>query len=196
MIEHVSNILLSHCELYKFPCATGVPPHATREHAATPLRFLTYRGFRPALKMEKTMPRFWLASAAARVLTAGAAQAQDVFPRTAIVAQPAPPTVVVVPAPAPPPAFVAVAPPAPIVVPAPLPVDVPPGAVAVTKTQRTIDANGVQTDKVQTYERTESYGAGNGALTTTTTTNSSGQAVVTVPGTTTTTTQTTTTRYQ
>jgi hypothetical protein len=139
-----------------------------------------------------TMSRYWLAGAAALALTVGAASAQEILPRTAIVAQPAPSTVVIVPAAPLPPPVVTVAPAPQTVVavpPAPI-VDVPPGAVAVTKSESTVDANGVRTDKVQTYQRKESYGYGNGALTSDTRVDTTGQTTVYVPGTTTTTTTT------
>jgi hypothetical protein len=139
------------------------------------------------------MSRYWLAGAAALALTAGVASAQEILPRTAIVAQPAPPTVVVVPAAPPPPPVVTVvpAPPPVIAVAPPAPItDVPPGTVSVTKSESTVDANGVRTDKTQSYQRKESFSSGNGALTSETHINTLGQTTVVVPSTTTTTTQT------
>jgi len=158
---------------------------------------------------EKAMFRYWLAGAAALALTAGAASAQN-LPRTTVPSPP--PSVIVVPTvQSPPTTFVAVAPPtaisvAPPVITAPTALEVPPGPATVTRTERTIDANGVQTDRVVTYERQESYGTNPGGLTTTTSTRTTGQAlvmtptlvtppVIVTPGLTTTT-QTTVTRIQ
>jgi hypothetical protein len=75
------------------------------------------------------------------------------------------------------------------------PAPAPAGNVSVTKTQRTIDANGIEHDSAQTYEKTESGSSGNGMLSTDTHVQTSRQTttIVPPPHLTTTTTRTTTT---
>ena len=53
--------------------------------------------------------------------------------------------------------------------------------VDVTKTQRTIGAGGVETDRAQTLDRSQSFTSGNGALSSKTTTDSSEHDTVTPP---------------
>jgi hypothetical protein len=81
--------------------------------------------------------------------------------------------------------------------PAPLaaPPPAPPGNITVTRTRRTIDANGVERDSTQTYEKSQSFSSGNGVLSSDTRTQTYGQTTTVVPPppvTTTTTTRTTT----
>jgi hypothetical protein len=69
----------------------------------------------------------------------------------------------------------------------------PAPSVSVTTTQKTRDANGVQTEKVDTYDRGQSFSSGDGALSAKTTTETTQHSAVTVPTVTTRRTTTTTT---
>lgn len=82
--------------------------------------------------------------------------------------------------------------PAPLVAPPPPPA--PPANYSVTKTQRTVDANGVERDTTQSYEKTRSYSGGDGVLSSQTQVRTTGQTTTIVPPgpVTTTTTRTTT----
>jgi hypothetical protein len=72
---------------------------------------------------------------------------------------------------------------------------IPSGAVSVTTTEHSVDANGVATDRSSTFEKSQTITDGNGELSADTHTLSTSQTTVTVPPpvVTTTTTRTTTT---
>jgi len=54
-------------------------------------------------------------------------------------------------------------------------------SVSVTKTQRTIDSNGVESNSTRTYDEHQTFSSGQGALSATTSTSTGGQSTVSVP---------------
>jgi len=66
-------------------------------------------------------------------------------------------------------------------------------SISVTKTQKTIDGRGVETNATQSYDKSQSFTSGNGVLNAETKTETNQRSEVTTPQPTTSTTRTTTT---
>ncbi len=70
----------------------------------------------------------------------------------------------------------------------------PAGTYSATKTQRTIDGNGVETDKTESFDKSQTYTSGNGELSAKTGITTSGSTTTVMPPPPTTSTTTTTTQ--
>lgn len=68
----------------------------------------------------------------------------------------------------------------------------PAGTYDMSRTQKSIDGNGVETDKTDTFNKSQSYTSGNGELSAKTSIKTTGSTITTTPPVATTTTSTTT----